>query len=130
MYGLVSAHKKKRKKIGWANPTLLWATLSPVSWVGLAYIYLIYILFIIIYIIIFKKIQKKFKNHFKKIVIFSNIFLSILHNIGLYIYTVKYKFDIKIPGFLQNISKKLKKFSKKKISKSFKLIFPLRFFLR
>ena len=38
--------------------------------------------------------------------IFSNIFLSILHNIGLYIYTVKYKSNIKVPGFLQNFSKK------------------------
>ena len=28
-----------------------------------------------------------------------------MHNIGLYIYTVKYKSSIKIPGFLQNISK-------------------------
>jgi hypothetical protein len=47
-------------------------------------------------------------------VIFSNIFLPILHNIGLYIYTIKYKSGIKIPGFLQNISKKkLKTFSKR-----------------
>jgi len=46
--------------------------------------------------------------------IFSIIFLPILHNIGLYIYTVKYKSGIKIPGFLQNISKKkFKTFSKK-----------------
>ena len=35
---------------------------------------------------------KNFKNPFKEIVIFSNIFLPILHNIGLYIYTVKYKY--------------------------------------
>jgi len=42
----------------------------------------------------------------KKIVIFSNIFLPILHNIRLYIYTVKYKSDIKILDFLQKISKK------------------------
>jgi len=41
-------------------------------------------------------------------VILSNIFLPILHNIGLYIYTVKYKSGIKIPGFLRNISKKIK----------------------
>jgi hypothetical protein len=47
-----------------------------------------------------KKIQK-----FSKIMIFSNIFLFILHNIGLYIYTVKYKSNIKVPGFLQNFSK-------------------------
>ena len=45
--------------------------------------------------------------------IFLNIFLLILHNISLYIYTVKYKSGIKIPGFLQNISKKLKQFQKK-----------------
>jgi len=32
-----------------------------------------------------------------------------MHNIRLYIYTVKYKSSIKIPGFLQNISKKNKK---------------------
>jgi len=37
--------------------------------------------------------------------IFSNIFLFILHNIGLYIYTVKYKSNIKVPGFLRNFSK-------------------------
>jgi len=37
---------------------------------------------------------------------FSNIFLPILHNIRLYIYTLKYKSGIKIPGFLRNISKK------------------------
>jgi len=47
--------------------------------------------------------------------IFSNIFLSILHNIGLYIYIVKYKSGIKILGFLQNILKKIKKhFQKEK----------------
>jgi len=45
--------------------------------------------------------------------IFSNIFLSILHNIGLYIYTVKYKSGIKIPGFLRNISKKNQNILKK-----------------
>jgi hypothetical protein len=38
--------------------------------------------------------------------IFSNIFLSILHNIGLYIYTVKYKSGIKLSDFVWNISKK------------------------
>jgi hypothetical protein len=53
-----------------------------------------------------KKYSKNFKNHFKKNVIFSNIFLPILHNIGLYIYIVKYNSGIKIPGFLRNISKK------------------------
>jgi len=50
-----------------------------------------------------KKFQKKL---FKKNVIFSNIFLPILHNIGLYIYTVKYKSGIKILGLLWNIAKK------------------------
>jgi hypothetical protein len=57
----------------------------------------------------------------KKFLIFSNIFLPILHNIGLYIYTVKYKSYIKIPGFLQNISKINSKHLKK-TSKTFKLI--------
>jgi hypothetical protein len=52
-----------------------------------------------------KKIQKISKIILKKKVIFSNIFLPILQNIGLYIYIVKYNFGIKIPGFLQNISK-------------------------
>ena len=53
--------------------------------------------------------------------IFSNIFLPILHNIGLYIYTIKYKSGIKIPGFLQNISKEIQKifFLKKKKLKNF-----------
>jgi len=73
----------------------------------------------------------------KKIVIFSNIFLPILHNIGLYIYTVKYKFGIKIPGFLLNIQKN------KNISKHFQKekkifcciwpnpkIFPIIFFIK
>jgi hypothetical protein len=35
-----------------------------------------------------------------------------MHNIGLYIYTVKYKSGIKIPGFLRNISKRKKNISK------------------
>jgi hypothetical protein len=53
-----------------------------------------------------KKIQKKNKkNPFKKIVIFSHVFLPILDNIGLYIYIVRYKSSIEIPGFLRNISK-------------------------
>jgi hypothetical protein len=38
--------------------------------------------------------------------IFSNIFLFILHNIGLYIYTVKYKSGIKIPVFSEYLRKK------------------------
>jgi hypothetical protein len=64
--------------------------------------------------IFLKKNSKNFKNHFKKKVIFSNIFLPILHNIGLYIYIVKYNSGIKISDFLRNISKK------NKISKHFK----------
>ena len=45
--------------------------------------------------------------------ILSHVFLSNLHNIGLYIYIVRYKSDIKIPGFLRNISKKISKHLKK-----------------
>jgi len=58
-------------------------------------------------IIFLKKMQylKNFKNHLKKIMIISNIFLFILHNIEFYIYTIKYKFGIKIP-FSHIISKK------------------------
>jgi len=52
-----------------------------------------------------KIFQKNFKIPFKKIVIFLNVFLPILFNIGLYTYTVRYKSGIKIPGFLQNIFK-------------------------
>ena len=52
------------------------------------------------------KKKRKFKNPLKKIMIFSNIFLLILHNIGLYIYIVKYKSGIKIPVFLRNVFKK------------------------
>jgi hypothetical protein len=58
-----------------------------------------------------KKTKNFQKSHLKKIVNFSHIFLPILYNIGLYIYTVNYKSGIKIPSFLQNISKK---FSKRK----------------
>jgi len=47
--------------------------------------------------------------------IFSYIFLPILYDIGLYIYTVKYKSCIKIPSFLRNLSKKNSKhFQKEK----------------
>jgi hypothetical protein len=49
--------------------------------------------------------------------IFSHVFLPILHNIGLYIYTIRYRSDIKILGFLLNDSKK-----------KFKLISSLMFF--
>jgi len=46
------------------------------------------------------KNQKKVKDHFKIFVIFSHIFPTILHNIGLYIYIIRYRSGIKIPGFL------------------------------
>ena len=82
---------------------------------------ILYNIYYIIILYIFLKTKTNFKNHLKKIVIFSNIFLSILHNIGLYIYTLKYKFGIKIPIFLWNISKKIQNILKI-ISKTFKLI--------
>ena len=50
-----------------------------------------------------KKNSKKFQKSLKKIMIFSNIFLPNLYNIGLYIYTIKYKSSIKIPSFLRDI---------------------------
>jgi len=83
------------------------AELGPVSWAGPAHVD--FYLFIILYynIKILKKKEKKsknFHNPFEKFVIFSNIFLLILYNIGLYIYIVKYKSGIKIPGFLRDIS--------------------------
>jgi hypothetical protein len=60
-----------------------------------------------------KNWKKKSNGHFKIFVIFSHVFPIILHNIGLYIYIVRYRYDIKILGFLQNVSliflKKLKK---------------------
>jgi len=65
---------------------------------------------IILYIL---KKQKKFKSPFKKVLIFLHIFLSILHNIRLYIYTIRYKFNIKIPSFLQNIPNFFLKIQKK-----------------
>jgi len=56
------------------------------------------------------KISIKIKYPFKKSMIFSRVFLSISHNIGLYIYTIRYKSGIKIPGFLpKKISKKIQK---------------------
>jgi len=105
--------KKLKKKIFWVDigPTILgrcWPTYSGLSSAQSAGPAQPTCFNIYIYISLQKqknkkKIQKNFKNHFKKIVIFSNIFLPILHNIGLYIYTVKYKSGIKIPGFLWNI---------------------------
>jgi hypothetical protein len=49
--------------------------------------------------------KKKFQKSFQKNCDFLKYFLPILHNIGLYIYTVKYKSGIKIPGFLWIIQK-------------------------
>jgi hypothetical protein len=77
---------------------------------------------IILYIL---KKQKKFKSPFKKVLIFLHIFLPILHNIRLYIYTIRYKFSIKIPSFLQNIPNFFFENSKK-ISKFLKLISSLK----
>jgi hypothetical protein len=57
-----------------------------------------------------------------------------MHNIGLYIYTVKYKSSIKIPGFLRNVSKKISKhFQKEKIFCCIRpnpKIFPNIFFIK
>jgi hypothetical protein len=41
----------------------------------------------------------------KKAVIFRKYFYCILINIGLYFYTIKYKFGIKILGFRKKIKK-------------------------
>jgi hypothetical protein len=84
---------------------------------GLTHIfnYNIRIIYIIILYII-KKI-KKIKTPFKKVVIFSHVFLPVLHNIGLYIYTVRYRSSIKYPIF----SKIFQKNSKQNL-KTFKLI--------
>jgi len=68
-----------------------------------------------------KKIKIFQKNNLKKLLFSRIYFLPILHNIGLYIYTVKYKSGIKILGFLQNISKIKKEKNFKKISKRKKL---------
>jgi len=67
--------------------------------------------------------KKKFQKSFQKNCDFLKYFLPILHNIGLYIYTVKYKSGIKIPGFLRIIQKSKKNQNiLKKISKTFKSI--------
>lgn len=50
---------------------------------------------------------------------FSHVFLLILYTIELYIYTIRYRSGIIIPGFLQNVSKNYKK---SKIFSFFKLI--------
>ena len=93
------------RRICWAgiSPLCLWACVGPNP----------HALIIFNYLIInnndnnnkTKIFQKNFKIPFKKIVIFLNVFLPILFNIGLYTYTVRYKSGIKIPGFLQNIFK-------------------------
>ena len=41
--------------------------------------------------------------------IFLHVFLPILFHIELYFYIIRYKSDIKISSFLQNISKKFQK---------------------
>jgi hypothetical protein len=121
--GLGPALKRWENLLGrdWPHPTFLGSAQSARPTQAM-YIYICVCIYIYIYLKKTKKNPKNFKNHFKKIVIFSNNFLPILHNIGLYIYTVKYKSGIKIPRFLQNISKQIQK----KISKTFKLIFPFK----
>jgi len=77
---------------------------------------------IITYIIILYK--KNSKGHLKIFLIFLCIFLPILHNIELYFYTIRFRFSIKIPGFLRNIS--FKKLKIKKNLKTLKLISPFK----
>ena len=118
MYGLGLAHPKKKRKdyiglisaqlyLGRDRPILFWAEFGPAHIFCNIIIIIIIIIYYYYYYYIKKKqkIQKFSKNHFKKIMIFSNIFLPLLYNIGC-IFTVKYKSSIKIPGFLRNISKK------------------------
>jgi hypothetical protein len=59
-------------------------------------------------------------GHFKIFLFFSRVFLSILLNNGLYFDIVKYKFGIKILGFLWNILKKFKTFKLILIFKKYK----------
>ena len=56
-----------------------------------------------------KKFPKKNERHFKIILIFSRVFLPILHNIELYIYTVRYRHisNIKYPVSPKYFKKKL-----------------------
>ena len=68
-----------------------------------------------------KKYPKISMSPFKIFFIFSHVFPIILHNIGLYIYTIRYKSSIKIPGFKKQI---LNFFFEN--SKNFKLIFYLK----
>jgi hypothetical protein len=69
-----------------------------------------------------EKNSKKISKIISKNCDFLKYFLPILYNIGLYIYTVKYKSGIKIPGFFWNISKKKIKTFSKKSQKTFKSI--------
>jgi hypothetical protein len=81
----------------------------------------------ILYIIINiknKKFPNKIKNPLKKFVIFSHIFHQFCIISGLYIYTVRYKSNIKILGFLRNFFKNFQKLKKK--LKNFKLISHLK----
>ena len=55
---------------------------------------------------LFKKKEKNSKIISKELRLSQIFFLPILHNIILYIYTIKYKSNIKILGFLQKFSKK------------------------
>jgi len=111
--GRSGPNQKKKKKKDMLdqyqrNPTFLGST----QLLGLAHL-----IYLIIYYNI-SKFQKKIKKTIQKLVIFSYIFLPILFNIGLYFFTVRYKSNIKILGFLRNISKKIQK-----NLKTFKLIF-------
>jgi len=90
--------KKKRKDyiglisaqlyLGRDRPILFWAEFGPAHIFCNIIIIIIIIIYYYYYYYIKKKqkIQKFSKNHFKKIMIFSNIFLPLLYNIGLYIY--------------------------------------------
>ena len=131
-YGPGPDHLKREEKIYWANiGAIILGRYWPTFFLGLSLAHLsglaqptyliLYNIYYIIILYVFLKTKTNFTNHFKKIVIFSNIFLPILHNIGLYIYTLKYKSGIKIPSFLWNISKKIQNILKI-IWKTFKLI--------
>jgi hypothetical protein len=66
-------------------------------------------------LIFLKTNSKKFQKSFLKILIFSNIFLPFLYDIGLYIYTVNTKPVLKYPVFSEIFQKKkFETFSKRK----------------
>jgi hypothetical protein len=70
-------------------------------------IYLVlYNIYYIMILCLFKKKEKNSKIISKELRLSQIFFLPILHKIGLYIYTIKYKSSIKILCFLQKISKK------------------------